>query len=162
MLTQAVVCYPTKDDKVLLGIRKSSSTDLGLNLIAGFGGKVGDHEEFAKESIEDALIRELKEELNITLTSYTHRGSVTFLFPNKPKWSMQTQIYVTSEWEGEPTETESMKPEWFEMRNLPSSQMWEDNQYWVPLVLRGKNIEAIFVYNDDNKTLKDKRVNILV
>jgi len=40
------------------------------------------------------------------------------------------------------------------MGNIPWGRMWEDNQYWLPKVLSGQQIDAIFLYRDDYKVVE--------
>ena len=42
-----------------------------------------------------------------------------------------------------------MRPEWFDVKNLPFEQMWSDDRYWLPLVLSGKKIIGRFVFKKD-------------
>ena len=66
----AVVAFLVKDDQVLLIERKKVTLNLGKNLISGVGGKIGDSEPFKNESADEALVRELNEELELTPTKY--------------------------------------------------------------------------------------------
>lgn len=143
-LTAAVTGYIQKDDKILLGVRKKVSYGLGEQLIAGIGGKLEQG-----ETNEKALRREVKEEIGVTVTSYEYRGQTTFLFPHKPKWNQKVAEFVISSWSGEPTETEEIKPLWFNKNALPKDRMWPDNLLTIPLMLAGKTINGVFLYNED-------------
>jgi 8-oxo-dGTP diphosphatase len=160
-LLRSVVSYPLKNDEVILGIRKQSSLGLGLNLIVGIGGKVGDIPGLENETYEEALVREVEEEIGLKIEKFEKVGEITFLFPYKPKWNMLTVAYIVTKWKGELTETESIKPETYPINNLPSAQMWEDNQYWVPLLLGGKKVKAVFMYGDDNKSVVEQQIEIV-
>ena len=59
-------------------------------------------------------------------------------------------MFVSREWEGEISESEEMKPEWYKQDKVPYEVMWSDDSYWLPKVLEGKKIEAEFLFNDDN------------
>lgn len=147
----AVVCYFMQGDKVLLGLRKRVSLGLGENLISGIGGKVGDTEELQKETPEAALEREVFEEIKVRIKRYRKVGRVRFIFPHKPKWNQDVTAYIVEGWEGNPEETDDIKPEWFSISELPSSRMWDDNQYWVPLVLAGRVVDATFLFDENSK-----------
>lgn len=150
----AVVCYFKKGDKVLFGLRNKVSLGLGENLISGIGGKVGDHTEFQNETPEEALIREVQEEIGVTITSFKRMGRVRFIYPDKPKWQQDVQAYIVEEWNGDPQETDAMQPLWFDIANLPKSIMWNDNAYWVPKVLAGEQVDVIFLLGNDNKVIE--------
>lgn len=150
----AVVCYFVKGDKVLLGLRKKVSLGLGENLIAGIGGKVGDLPDNCDETPEQALLREVMEEIGVKVLTYKKVGSVRFIWPGKPKWQQEVLAYIVESWEGEPQETEVMKPMWFDIGSLPVTQMWDDNAYWVPKVLAGESVNVTFLYGDNSKVIE--------
>lgn len=163
----AVVCYLIDGDRVLLGLRKRVSLGLGANLISGIGGKIEvDPEAFENgeviflETAEEALIRELQEEISVTPTEFTEVGRIRFVFPANPKWNQDVKAYLCTNWTGEPAESEEIAPEWHEISNLDEifPKMWEDNQHWLPKVFNGEIIEAIFVYEDDNSTIKHMEI----
>ncbi|MBD3329011.1 NUDIX domain-containing protein [Candidatus Dojkabacteria bacterium] len=148
------------DDKVLLGLRKSVSLGLGKNLISGIGGKVGDQENLKGETCDDALIREFKEEIRINLLQFRKMAEITFLFPSKPKWNQSAVAYLINDWEGDPKETDSIKPQVFSQASLPIDQMWDDNQYWVPLILENKQVRGTFLYGKGNSNVIAHEVEI--
>jgi len=151
-MQHCTLCLLFKNNKLLLGLKKQG---LGTGLFNGFGGKVENG-----ESIEQATVRELQEEAGITAHAYRKVGIIDFEFPNKPKWNQKVHVFVVHEWTGLPIETDEMKPEWFDCENLPYSQMWEADTYWLPVVLNGKYVNAKFVYTNNQKILK-KEVNSL-
>lgn len=156
-----VVGYLVRDDGVLLGLRKQTEWELGTNLISGVGGKVGDQPGLEHETPDAALEREIREEIGLAVTSYRRVGQVTFLFPSKPKWDQRVDVYIVDAWEGEPTETDVIHPEWYPLDCLPFEQMWDDSRYYLPLVLSGGTVRATFVYGPDNKTVIEQRVESL-
>lgn len=159
VLTRAVVGFLLIDDKqVILGLRKKVSFGLGANLISGIGGKVGDVEGLENETVDEALKREVREEVGLSITGYQKVAEITFLFPQKPKWNQFVVAYLVNKWHGELTETDVIKPVLFEQDQLPVDSMWDDNRYWVPLVLLGKQLKATFLYGPDNKTVLEKQI----
>lgn len=150
----AIVCFLKRGDEVLLGLRKRVSSGLGQDIVSGIGGKVGDHEEFKNESHEDALVREVQEEIGVEIKGYVEMGRVRFIWPHNPNWRQDVKIYIVSSWEGEPIETEVIKPLWFPVNDLPKSQMWEDNAYWVPKILANEKVDAVFVIGENKKIIE--------
>lgn len=55
---------------------------------------------------------------------------------------------------GNPTETEEMAPKWFDENNIPYSNMWADDRYWLPLLLQGKRFKGKFEFDDENTILR--------
>lgn len=152
--TPAVVGYLKDGDRVCLGVRKKVSQGLGENLIAGIGGKVGDTPEIQNETSEEAMDREVNEEVGVKVLEKREMGRVRFMFSHKPpdsQWNQDVRIYSVTKWEGTPSETESTKPEWFDVDNIPWERMWEDNEHWLPKVLNGQRVDAIFLFSGDNK-----------
>ncbi|MDP2873965.1 MAG: NUDIX domain-containing protein [bacterium] len=150
----AVVFYLKHGNRVLLGLRKKVSLGLGENLIAGIGGKVGDSPEYRDETPEEALVREGLEEIGVTIRVYRRLGRVRFIYPHKPQWNQDVLAYVIDEWEGEPQETEVIKPLWFDTGGLPTAKMWPDNAYWVPRILAGEYVDIVFLYDGGGKVVE--------
>lgn len=150
-IVPAVVGFLLRGTQVLLGKRKMVSLGLGENLIGGIGGKVGDEERFSEETVEEALAREMMEEIQVQVTDVVYRGRVQFVFPGKPKWNQRVDIFIVSSWNGEPVETDVIQPLWFGTNELPISSMWKDNRYWVPLILAGKTVNGLFLYDEDGE-----------
>ncbi|HVI69538.1 MAG TPA: 8-oxo-dGTP diphosphatase [Magnetospirillaceae bacterium] len=158
-LTPMVVGYLVHSNQILLGRRKQTSTGLGQGILSGIGGKVGDLEGLESETAEQALVREIQEEIGVTATSYRHVGQITFLFPNKPKWNQLVEVYIVDEWSGEPIASAEIEPAWFDITEIPFGEMWDDSKYYLPEMLEGKRVEAIFTYDSDNKVVAEKTVN---
>lgn len=117
----------------------------------GFGGKVNDG-----ESLELAAMRELQEETGIVPKDLRKRGILTFEFEGNPEL-LEVHVFGVSEFEGEPAETEEMRPQWFSINEIPFDQMWPDDEHWFPLFLSGKNFQGVFYFKDNN-TLTDYKL----
>ena len=68
-------------------------------------------------------------------------------------------VYLTSKWEGEPTESEEMAPRWFKINEIPYDEMWEDDRFWLPKVLSGETVEADFLFNK-NQVLLEHEIQV--
>ncbi|MEK7519861.1 MAG: 8-oxo-dGTP diphosphatase [Patescibacteria group bacterium] len=127
------------DGRILLGLKKRG---FGAGRWNGFGGKVE-----AGETIEDATRRELSEETGITAHEIVPRGILHFVYRHTDT-TMEVHYFSVYAYEGEPQETEEVKPQWFAPDALPLEQMWPDDKYWMPLYLAGKSFEGEFIFSD--------------
>jgi len=115
----------------------------------GAGGKIN-----AGETIEEATTREVDEELGVKLNEkhLENFGDIKFYFKNKPDWDTRVHVFLIKSWEGEPRESEEMKPQWYKYQEIPYDEMWIDDIYWLPKVLNGHKIEAEFHFNEDGSS----------
>lgn len=126
-----------RDDEILLAMKKRGFGEGRWN---GVGGKVE-----AGESIEEAMIRETQEEIDVTPIIYEKVADIRFdeYFKGEPTL-MHVHVYFATDWVGEPTESEEMAPKWFEIDQIPYTDMWSDDPFWLPHVLHGEKISADF------------------
>jgi 8-oxo-dGTP pyrophosphatase MutT (NUDIX family) len=149
-MKKATLCLLLRDNELCLAMKKRG---FGVNKYNGFGGKVGDKEEFKNESIEEALMREGQEEFGITIQGFERRAEMLFTFPSKPEWDQVVYIFICRKWKGDPQESEEMKPEWFKLDKIPYEKMWDDDKYWLPRILKGEVITAEFQFSDNGKVM---------
>ena len=72
-MIKTVICYLEKGDKVLMLYRNKKENDLNGGKYIGVGGHVE-----KGETIEDAVIREVKEETNLDIVRLDYFGKVIF------------------------------------------------------------------------------------
>mmetsp|Transcript_2586 Transcript_2586/g.9152 ORF Transcript_2586/g.9152 Transcript_2586/m.9152 type:complete len:166 (+) Transcript_2586:69-566(+) len=131
--------------RVLLGRKKRG---FGAGYWNGFGGKVE-----PGETVLSAALRELEEEACIAATDATHRGTLTFHFDDNPQpWKVH--VFHASSYEGEPSETEEMAPEWFDVDDIPFGKMWADDPVWYPHFLAGRLFEGEFYFTRTTTLLR--------
>ena len=152
-LRDVTLCYfvDKKASKVLLAMKKRG---FGQGKLNGVGGKLQQG-----ETIEDAMIRESIEEVGARPKSYYKAATLRFYFGGsepKSEFNQRVHVYIADEWEGEVSESEEMKPEWFEISSIPLDMMWDDDKYWLPHVLGGKFVDAHFLFGDSNKVIDMK------
>lgn len=128
----------------------------GVNRWNGVGGKVKE----LVESIEEAAIRETKEEINVTVVEMSKVAELSFYFPHHSDWDQVVHVYWTKNWKGEPSESEEMRPKWFAIDELPYKTMWPDDIYWLPEVVKGRLLKARFVFGE-NDFIQDKEIKIV-
>ena len=57
-------------------------------------------------------------------------------------------VYKVGSFSGEPTESEEMKPIWFDGQEVPYAKMWADDIYWYPLFLKGCKFQGLFAFQN--------------
>jgi 8-oxo-dGTP diphosphatase len=139
-LKPRTVTFLTRNSEVLLGYKK---TGFGQGYYIGIGGKVEEN-----ETIEEAAGRELSEEISIMPSELIPMGTVNFYFP-KESWNQEVHIFTSDRWKGEPKESDEVRPEWFKSESLPLDRMWDDAKYWIPRILKGEEVRADFLFNDE-------------
>jgi len=132
------LCFVHQHPKILLGMKKRGFGEGRWN---GFGGKVEEGED-----IEEAMRRELLEEVGLTPNDLEKRGIMEFSFESEPK-VLEVHVFGMSDFSGDPKESEEMRPEWFHMDEIPFPQMWPDDLYWVPLFLKGAKFKGKFHFD---------------
>ncbi|KAM9372521.1 oxidized purine nucleoside triphosphate hydrolase [Phaethornis superciliosus] len=142
LFTLVLVVQPPR---VLLGMKKRG---FGVGLWNGFGGKVQ-----PGESIEEAARRELLEESGLTVDTLQKMGQITFEFVGNPEL-MEVHIFRADDFHGEPTESEEMRPQWFQLDEVPFNRMWADDIYWFPLVLQKKLFRGYFKFQGQDTILE--------
>lgn len=136
-----------KDGEILLAMKKRG---FGMGKWNGYGGKLKDGEE-----IEGALIREVMEEAEVEVKKedLQNSGYIDFYFDDKEEWNQKVHIYKIYKWNGEPKETEEMKPEWFKIADIPWDEMWIGDDKWIPYILDNKKIKGEVHFAEGGKKL---------
>ncbi len=126
----------------------------GVGKLNGVGGKVE-----KGESIENALLRETREEVNVEIKEFEKVAVIDFYFKDNSvnkDFNQKAHVFIAYKWEGEPTESEEMAPQWVDINMLPLEKMWSDDRYWLPEILSGKKLMAWFLFNNENNIAEMK------
>uniref|UniRef100_V9LD01 Oxidized purine nucleoside triphosphate hydrolase n=1 Tax=Callorhinchus milii TaxID=7868 RepID=V9LD01_CALMI len=141
LLTLVIVVKP---QQVLLGLKKRG---FGVGRWNGFGGKLQ-----PGESIEQAAKRELWEESSLTVDSLEKIGNIRFEFVGETE-ILDVHIFRTDHYHGDPSESEEMRPQWFDLDAIPFDRMWPDDIYWFPLLLQKKKFQGYFKFQGHDTIL---------
>jgi 8-oxo-dGTP diphosphatase/2-hydroxy-dATP diphosphatase len=141
------LCLVVANSQVLLGFKKRG---FGVNRWNGFGGKVNEG-----ETIETAAARELHEECGIVANGLKQKGLLHFRFENDPV-ELEVHVFEVTDFEGEPSESEEMRPQWFYFNEVPYDKMWADDKLWLPLFLEGKKFEGSFLFKNHHILIDSK------
>ena len=141
-MKDVTLCFLFKGSRVLLAMKKRG---FGANRWNGYGGKLNEG-----ESLENAAIRELEEESGLVLKKDALKkiSEIEFLFIQKPEWDQRVHTFFVEEWEGEPQETEEMRPQWFDIGAIPYGEMWPEDKLWLPRAILGEKIKGKIYFKD--------------
>jgi ADP-ribose pyrophosphatase len=140
-MTNTTLLLLRRNNEILLAMKKRK---FGKDKWNGVGGKLE-----LDETIKQAMIRETKEEICVTPTNYEKMAEITFLeYVNDKQEQVNMHVFIATEWQGEPTETEEMAPRWFDIDKLPYDNMFPDDKFWLPKVIDGQKIKAFFKFDE--------------
>lgn len=135
----AVLCFIERGEEFLLIHKKRG---LGKGKINAPGGRID-----PGETALEAAVRECQEEVCMTPSELEYVTELNFIFLDG--YSLRGYVYRAKAFTGTPTETDEAKPFWCRKSEIPYDRMWQDDQYWIPLMLKGKFVTGRFIFDDD-------------
>ena len=126
-MLNTTLCYIEKDGSYLMLHRTKKVNDVNKDKWVGLGGKFEDG-----ESPEDCLLREVKEEVGITLLSYYYRGIVTFVSDRYPTEYMH--LFTSDSFTGEVSGCDEGEPVWIEKSRVAFLPIWEGDKIFFELL----------------------------
>ncbi|KKW40258.1 MAG: NUDIX hydrolase [Parcubacteria group bacterium GW2011_GWA1_54_9] len=135
--------YGHNREQVLLGLKRGNPK-IGKGKLNGPGGKKKEID----RTILDCLWREVDEEVGIQLDLSMVRkcAVVTFWADGVP--FQEVHVYRATRWEGEPHETESMTPYWYDSAELPLERMHTSDRMWFPQLVKGEKFCTNVYYRE--------------
>lgn len=146
------LCLLKNGNQVLLGLKKRGFGEGRWN---GFGGKVQEG-----ESVEEAAVREFREECGLIVKDLDKFGQLDFEFHNNRGQILEVHLYKSENFEGEISESEEMLPKWFDIAEIPYQDMWPDDARWFPWFLEGKKFNGWFLFGENDSILEYKLTEI--
>ena len=129
-MINSTLCYIEKDGKYLMLHRVKKENDANKDKWIGIGGKFED-----KESPEDCVLRETKEETGLPLTSYKYRGIVTFV---SDRWETEyMHLFTADGFSGELIDCDEGVLEWIDKEKLDAVPKWEGDKIFLRLLDEG-------------------------
>lgn len=132
------LCYIEKNNCYLMMHRTKKEQDINEGKWIGVGGH------FEKnESPEECLLREVKEETGLTLTSYRLRGIITFCYDG---WGCEyMHLYTADAFDGELTKEQMQSCEegtlhWIPKEEILNLNLWEGDKTFLALLLKNQGM----------------------
>ena len=141
------LCYIEKDEKYLMLHRVKKENDMNRDKWIGVGG----HFE-PGESPEECLLREVKEETGLTLTSWRFRGIVSFV---SDKWDTEYMCLFTAEgFTGEIISCNEGTLEWVEKSKVADLPIWEGDKIFLKLLSEDRDFFSLKLRYEDEKLVE--------
>ena len=126
-MLNTTLCYIRRGGEYLMLHRIKKEHDLNHDKWIGIGGKFED-----KESPEDCLLREAKEETGLTLTQWQYRGLVTFVSDRYPTEYMH--LFTADGYTGTLKDCDEGVLEWLPKEKLRELPHWEGDEIFLDLI----------------------------
>lgn len=152
------LCYIEKEGKYLMLHRVKKENDINKDKYIGVGG----HFEYG-ESPEECLLREVKEETGLTLTSYRARGLVTFTYGDSVVEYMH--LYTADGFEGDQIDTEDIslidcdegELIWIDKKDVYDLPIWKGDRIFFKLLEDERPFFSLkLVYAPDDELIEVK------
>ncbi len=147
----ATLCYviDKNQNKTLMLHRVKKKNDYHEGKWNGLGGKLEE-----TESPEECVIREVKEESGLTISSPLMHGFITFpLFDEKDDWYVF--IFTADKFEGELIDSSEGNLEWIPNDKLTELNLWDGDAIFLKWLQQDKFFSAKFNY-ENGKYLNHK------
>ena len=126
-MLNTTLCYIERGDEYLLLHRVKKENDLNRDKWIGLGGKFE-----PDESPEECLLREVREETGLTLTSWRYRGIVTFV---SDVWESEyMHLFTADGFTGEIGECDEGVLEWIKKSDFAALPQWEGDRIFLRLL----------------------------
>jgi len=123
----STLCYIERGDEWLLMHRVKKAQDANRDKWIGLGGKFEDG-----ESPEECLLREIREEAGLTLTSWRYRGIVTFV---SDRWETEyMHLFTADGFTGEVGPCDEGVLEWIGKSEFAALPQWEGDKIFLRLL----------------------------
>ncbi len=146
------LCYIEHDDSYLMMHRTKKEKDINKDKWIGIGG----HFEYG-ESPDECLLREVDEETGLTLTSYTARGVITFIYGEKVVEYMH--LYTADGFTGEIHECDEGELVWVPKEKVMELPIWEGDKIFFRLLNERKDFFSLKLVYDVEGTLLEWEVH---
>lgn len=146
-MKMTTLCYIEREEQYLMLHRISKENDPNKDKWIGVGGKIED-----KESPEDCLLREVKEETGLDLLEYQFRGLITFV---SDEWETEYMyLYTATKFKGELSECSEGKLKWVPKKQIYQLNLWEGDRKFLNLLMEEQEIFSMKLIYEGEKLVK--------
>lgn len=147
MVRLSTLCYIEKDGQYLMLHRTVKEQDVNEGKWIGVGGHFEEG-----ESPEECLLREVKEETGYTLTSWSFRGIVTFVYGRDLTEYMS--LYTADGFEGQEIPCDEGELAWIDKEKIWELDIWEGDKIFFRFLEEGSPFFSLKLVYDENGVLQ--------
>lgn len=157
-MKNTTLCYLEQNGCYLMLHRTKKENDENHDKWIGIGGKFED-----RESPEDCVLREVREETGLILTKYHYRGIVTFV---SDKWPTEyMHLFTANGFKGNLTECDEGELKWVSKDQFRKLSLWEGDYIFLDLLKQNRPFFSLkLVYQGEKliqAVLNGKQMNNL-
>ena len=157
-MKQTTLCYIEHDGQYLMLHRVKKQHDASQGKWIGVGGKCE-----ADESPDECMLREVKEETGLEITSWRYRGIVTFISDIWPCEYMH--LFTADQWTGNLTDCDEGNLQWIDKQKIFDLQLWPGDRIFLRLIMDSNQtfFSLKLVYKGDDLVsarLDGKTINV--
>lgn len=142
-MKNTTLCYILDKDEVLMLHRTAKQNDENEGKWIGVGGKIEED-----ESPDECLLREVREETGLSLTSWRYRGVVTFV---SDRWEGEyMHLFTADAFTGKLTACSEGELAWIPRGRIADLPQWEGDRIFLSLLEKDAPFFSLkLCYNGD-------------
>ena len=153
VMVEATLCHILRGNKLLL---KRAIRGISVGKWNAPGGKIE-----RGETPQQNVRREVLEETGLVLGELFLHGRITYIMGRGQPRQIRVFLFSTERFSGEPRTTLEGPLRWFSTTKLPTTEMWDDDRYWIHLMLSKFRFDAIFHYDEGNRRVTEFEIRSL-
>ena len=110
------------------------------------------------ESPEENARREVREETGLRVRNLFYHGAISFFMGGGRKLGIKVHLFSTRQFHGRMSSTDEGEVGWFGVTEIPFLEMWDDDKYWIQLMLARSRFNAKFYYDRANRKVTDYEI----
>jgi 8-oxo-dGTP diphosphatase len=146
----ATICHIIHDGRLLL---KKANSGISVGKWNGPGGKIE-----RGETPETNVAREVMEETGLRIINPVKHGTIRFYLNGGSRLDFLVYVYSVRRFSGKARSSDEGRVRWFDIGKIPYAKMWDDDRYWLPLLLNGVRFDARFSYDRQNRLVTDYQI----
>ena len=151
MPIEASLCHLVRGRRLLLKLANSGISKGKWN---GPGGKFEQGETPAQN-----VAREVLEETSLRILDPAYMGKIEFYMNGRDRLDYIVHVFLVTKFSGRATDSGEGRVEWFDLDKIPYGKMWDDDRYWLPLLLGGTKFNARFFYDKQNSRVTSYEIS---